>query len=909
MLSHMKREGMRPICVTSLPWLVICFLCSLCIAQDPVASPVQRESSQTRVDEIGRILQVEVGGSGRFLILRLENRLAIFDILPGKIVSHVPLSSGKTVIAAGKSILVVIDPATKQIQRWSLPEARKLSETTLNVEMQVGQAAIGAASDGPLLLVPEPCQWPLEEIRLLNLQTLIPMDEEIELLGRVFHAPDEGRPGFVTASDDGTTYYVGPTGFLLRVEPNRVVGRFCTEIDWTNPMQPGRLGRTLFGWGVPLNQSDTKTLPEVIDQARTRGIENQITIHDHDGPFYLSLRPVEDGSDLEMLYFATGELEPLGKVPGVALETGEGHLPVTQRVHLLSQTGVIVTVNDRVGRIVVHRMSPDDVLPSNDPRRLALRPPSSLIANAEQAFAHQLQLVGQNSETKFEILGGPDGLTVDQNGVLRWLPPELGKDMAIDVNLRASQGKNQMVHPLVITVRSLRGRSGDVQDGARYDRRGTGAKWLVDSPSKDWLTETGNGEPMEEPIKLRVGTKPSLIRPAAEGRALLFRQPGKISILCTRTGELMAQLPAPHTGTHFAAGLDCVVVHDPIEQSLTRWRLSDLTISHQVKVPFAGEARLMLLGASSDGPLLVEARGAHAIHRFDSQTLESLAMLPIRYLNQRPHFRPPPDTVRAISENGSTLLAARFNECVSVVPSDAQYSAYIHRQSGSQFARVSADGQQIYSDVDAFDRYWRPQPFKASSGVLFPTVSGPFFCRFRAEQYQVGSSFRPKHGYRLHAEFFHRHFSEPLATLNNLPLVEPQKHLQHVNLRDEQLWIVPSVNRLVRFDSQTIEFVLHHWDVQAALKRLPTMQPIVVSSPSVWIRRGSSWSYQLESLTKGKISYRIPVKPDGMELHEDGKLTWNVPTDLTEHNHRVVIVATNEYGKEENHAFNLFVLR
>ncbi|MCA9139039.1 MAG: hypothetical protein KDB00_19840 [Planctomycetales bacterium] len=895
-------------CVKLIRLAAFWLMCCVCAAQTPTSGTNRRETQQT-VEGIGRILQVDVGGGGRFLVLRLEDRLAVFDVVRGEIIAHVPLPSSATAYAAGKSVLVLIDPVEKRLQRWTLPDVKKISDSAVDLEMDIGSATLGAASDGPLLLVPNPCRWPLEEVRLVDLATLKPIVDEIELVGRAFNSAGAGHPAFATASDDGTTFYVAPSGLLLRVEPGRVVGRFCTEVDWINTMQPGKTGRYLFGWGLPLDQRNAQTRAETIDQVRTREAGNQITIHDHSGPFYLSMRPVEDGTKLEAFYMTEGELEPLGKVEGVTLEAGKSHLPVAQRVHLHSREGVIVTLDDVAGRINVHRRRPGDILPKNDPRRMELRIPSKLIVYAGQAFAHHLQLAGEEDETIFEVVGGPDGLAVDENGVLRWLPPELGKDMTIDVDLRASLGKNQVVHRLELTIRSSRSGRGAGQTGSMRDSKRAVAKWLIDPPTKGWLASTGLTEPPDETIKVKVATKPSAIRLAAEGRALMFRQPGSISILSTQSGKRIAQLPAHHTGTQFVGGLDCIIVHDPVDQTLTRWRLDDLTVSHQVKVPLEGESRLLLLGAASSGPLLVEAKGSRQWHRFDSQTLESLEMPPVHDPKQQPISRLPLATVSEISEDGTTLLASRYNEVVSLVPTGQDYQAYAKRWSRSLSARMSSDGRSFYSQTGPFDRYWRPQQLRASSGVVFPAVSGPFFCDTRIEKLQVGSNSRPEYEFRFHAQVFHRFLPESISTLSDLPLVEPQRYLSQPNLDLEQIWFIPHINRLVRFDSRTMEFVIHRWDVLSALKNLRSLRPIMISSPQIWIRRGSLWSYQLQSLPRGKVTYRLPVAPDGMELDENGILTWNVPTDLVEQKYRVVVVAESEYGKEENHGFDLLILR
>lgn len=884
-----------------------------CAAQNPTSTTsdsVQLQSIPLVVDGLGRITEVKVGGSGRFLVLRLEDsRLAIFDIVLSKIIGHVRLPTAESVIAAGKNVLVVIDPVNKRLERWSLKDAVKQSESTLDIEMDVGHAAIGAASEGPLLLMPDKCRWPLEEVRLLNVTTLKPMADEIDVVGRFVNSRNEERPTFVSASDDGSTFYVGPAGLLLRIEMDRVAGRFCPEIDWENPMQPGRLGRYLYGWSVPLDQINATVRAQSIQQSRSQGAVGQFTIHDHGGSFFLSMRPTVDRSGMEAFYATEEKGQLLGKVPGFLLKTDGERLSLPQRVHLHSRAGVIATVDARVGRITVHRIRPGDVLQPNDPRRLSLTSTPKFSVHAGQAFARRIQVLGRTRETKFELVGGPDGMSIDENGILRWLPPKLGKDMTIGVELQTSSGENMISHQLSVTIRATTAATGETPNStirAPTLPKSAVAKWHVDSRTIGSLNEPHFAKPHDESIKIKVGAKPFMIRPAAQGQLLVFREPGRISILSTRLAKLIAHLPAPHTGTQFATGRDCVVVHDPIDRTLTRWRLDDLTVSHRVQAPFVGEARLMLLGAASTGPLIIKAKDSGEQYMLDSESLELLPMPPTRHPNVR---SPSSLSMAGIAENGTTLLAKKYNHMISFVPAGTEYQAYSHQQVDLSTLKMSSDGRRIYSKSAFFDRYWRPQDSPVPRGPFFPAISGPTFLVVWSEKQQTGSSFQRTHAYQVHAGLHLKGFPKPLSTMKNLPLIEPRWYSKAPDLSQLQMWFIPTINRLVRFDPRTIEFVIHYWDVNSALDRLGSLRPIIVSSPQIWVRRGSQWSYQLDSLPRGKTTYRMPVAPEGMKISKGGKITWDVPVDLANGQHRVVIVAASEYGKEENHAFDLLVLR
>jgi hypothetical protein len=102
----------------------------------------------------GQFTDFTTGGGGRYLILHQpkRKRLAVFDLSRAKVVGTVPVRADDIHFAAGLDKLVVLYPAERRLERWSLPIIKRERVVLSPPWGGVKNIALGAAARGPLLV-------------------------------------------------------------------------------------------------------------------------------------------------------------------------------------------------------------------------------------------------------------------------------------------------------------------------------------------------------------------------------------------------------------------------------------------------------------------------------------------------------------------------------------------------------------------------------------------------------------------------------------------------------------------------------------------------------------------------------------------------------------------------------------
>ena len=78
--------------------------------------------------------------------------MAVFDVAAAKVVKYLPTAGKRALIAAGREHLLVVNPDDKTVERWSLTTLKKEATADLGMKEVPVAAAMGSASDGPLLV-------------------------------------------------------------------------------------------------------------------------------------------------------------------------------------------------------------------------------------------------------------------------------------------------------------------------------------------------------------------------------------------------------------------------------------------------------------------------------------------------------------------------------------------------------------------------------------------------------------------------------------------------------------------------------------------------------------------------------------------------------------------------------------
>jgi hypothetical protein len=192
----------------------------------------------------GRLADISVAANGRLLVLRLEEALSlkVYDVAAGEIVGEIPADDEPVRFASGRDKLVLGLWGQSAIQRWDLATCRLEAERlVLGDDAPVG-LAMGADSDGPVLVVKHG-----GGSELVDLQTLEAMEVEIDRRVRAWkHFPSSqhrvSANGRVFCAWDYQTLVSGVN--VLTVEEGRAT--YAATGDSVGHIRPSGDGAYLF---------------------------------------------------------------------------------------------------------------------------------------------------------------------------------------------------------------------------------------------------------------------------------------------------------------------------------------------------------------------------------------------------------------------------------------------------------------------------------------------------------------------------------------------------------------------------------------------------------------------------------------------------------------------------------------
>ncbi len=123
------------------------------------AGPTGIKPPTLEANKVVRMLPSEaadmvVGGAGRYLVLNLPaaRRLSVFDVNAAQFVGSIQVKEEDVHFAAGLEDLVVLQNATRTMERYSLKTLKCEASVALPVKGVIRSVAMGSASRGPLLV-------------------------------------------------------------------------------------------------------------------------------------------------------------------------------------------------------------------------------------------------------------------------------------------------------------------------------------------------------------------------------------------------------------------------------------------------------------------------------------------------------------------------------------------------------------------------------------------------------------------------------------------------------------------------------------------------------------------------------------------------------------------------------------
>jgi hypothetical protein len=403
----------------------------------------------------GRIADVALGGSGRYLILHLPDArtLSIYDVHAAKVVRSIPAADDNVKFAAGADKLIVVLGSTNIIQRWSLTTFQRELASQLPIHGVVKSLSMGSASQGPLLIhwavgtgALDRASFGLLDIRALR---LLPTNDV-----QTGHYGSYRDIVHVRAAPDGQVYGLWctshtPQGLMTLVLKNNTIKTYYdhTSAGHVVPSADGKVVCT----GIGLYTNEGKALGA--DQ-RVR----EACLPAYQGSYYLSFKPRQrrGGLDVHMI----GDARPLAHLEDVEIpilsEQWVNHdFTLDKRILFLPQAKCILTIPTTNDQVVLHPFDVELALENSglDYLLVTSQPPSS--ARRGETFAYQLGVKSKRGGVRYHLESGPDGMAISEGGKVTWKVPANFADVetAVIVSITDAAGQEQF-HTFKFQIRA-----------------------------------------------------------------------------------------------------------------------------------------------------------------------------------------------------------------------------------------------------------------------------------------------------------------------------------------------------------------------------------------------------------------------------------------------------------------------
>jgi hypothetical protein len=401
-------------------------------------TPAELTGERTEVTFSGEIASTCFGGGGRFLILHVpsERQLVVFDVCQAKVVKTLLTGVAKPLFAAGMNSLVVVYPATKVIERWSLTTFEKEATAEMATTQNLAPCAVamGSASNGPLLV--QAIDYPrLGERFLYDITAMRVLDGTREYNGKVGAMPGNR----LRASPEGRVFTIVQQSLRASVLSVSDGGVRETLYPWQSSVQPPIPSgdeETVYGPGNAV----TSTGKRLIEDGQ-RGLWYLPAVH---GPLFFSLaNPKGRGKFMVVSVHAQRNERALFRLAQSAVDSN-----LVDRVFLVPDAQVLLVLpQDARDRLVLQRVDLDAELAKtgvdSDYLFVTSRPPPMIPG---KRFEYPVAMKSKRGGVKFRLDAGPNGLAVSSDGKVSWdVPADLAKSVSVAVTVSDASGQ-EVIH-------------------------------------------------------------------------------------------------------------------------------------------------------------------------------------------------------------------------------------------------------------------------------------------------------------------------------------------------------------------------------------------------------------------------------------------------------------------------------
>jgi hypothetical protein len=721
--------------------------------RDIPLQPVRFSGDRKAVTLPGTVTDVCTGGDGRYLFLHCpdDRKLLVFDVQAAEVVKDFPTGGKDARFAAGATKLLLFDGVVRTLQRIDLVTLEKDKEEPLSIPGNIRDISLGSGSRGPaLMLTDAPGPWP---VQFLDLDTLAPAD-----VGWTAPPPaDLPRELRFRASAVGNRWIGLPDG--KDAKGAVVVSREGKALSVTSIAKDKALGfaalshdgNTVYSrFGVfPLRAGPPANPP--VDQ-------DSYSIRSDTGRFDVQVRPSTAPDAVQVTLGRLAKGSPPKSIDGVPqpFKSNEPGQP-DQLVHYVPDAHALVVIQPALKKATTVKLDP--FLPNMNLVGTTSTPPDRFTPG--KPFEYPLRVLTNASAVTFAV-GGPTGVQVSPNGVVRWaVPPDEARDQV----------------SLLITV---------MGDGARgtqtiklYNTAALAPKPTDPKKGPDPKKEPPKSPESKGPI-YAVGVK--LAQPSAEtvpippaeiasphvevplpgqardvcvgggGRYLIFHVPTarKLFVFDTSTLKIVGHVSLSTDDLLFAAGMDKLVVVYPSDKTIVRYSLSPRPAKDSAPkaegTPLKTEADdsletlqrpiFAVMGSATAGPLILGGvPGQNNASKMALTFLDVESFKEVKIDKAEGDFQVTTATAAQLraSADGKTLGLWRTQlvpSGVQIVRLEGNTIKGSYRNDSAGEVTPGPDGQKVYTeqgayDLDAKSEGQRMLMVPAVRGAGFVTLSGP----------------------------------------------------------------------------------------------------------------------------------------------------------------------------------------
>jgi hypothetical protein len=870
---------------------------------------------------------------------RSVHKLVVFDVEHGRIVGDVP-AEDSDLFAAGATKLFVIHPDKLLVQRYRLDTLRLELTRMLPFGGVVSVAAMGSASEGPLMMIAGGANN--NELMFMDVASMerLPLKVEYQRPEDMFLFDQNLE---IRASADGSVFtgwrrHSSPTGlYVFTIAGKEVHCRYDHKSGTF--VLPDEHGDRIFTDDMILPQENLD-----LREMRLRPAKSYL-IPATTGPLFLriplpNLSSGQKVSSDPVTVHLGSEAEPLLSLSGVAANltitqhtynvqeqiADSRHLPhpewirMDQRVYLVPEAKVLAMLPEEQNCVVLRRFDLKEELARADKDTITFvsQPPRS--AAPSETLEYQIKAFAHGGKVRFKLESGPVGMTVTQDGLLRWLVNERPEAADVRVIVSASDDAGHTaLHSFAVkivnsgrpTAATPRGQNPRIaarpQDASPSPPptivmiEKSKAPSSIRSSDGDLAISPAKWETAE--VTCPLGGVCDEVCAGAGGRFLIFRikSQHKLAVVDVCSGKVAGQLKLGEDDALFAASGAKLIVIQPKKMTVQRYSLDTLKLETTSQLSIKQPVTAAAMGSASAGPLLLFA-GNDVDARPYFLDLVTLKPLPIKIDNLTP-TRDSRPVMRASADGHVFVWGTAFGFHVVRMSGGKLIDSNENDEFREGCPRLDETGDRLYAGTHIHSSRGKvlgsAEQFYLSS-QLVPALQGPMYL-------SVPGANTPNHEFGGPVTIHLDGQPGPLLALPELTkaLTIADRRSSEFIVADQRVFLIPAADVLAYVPDARNSVVLRHFNVKDEMKAAGIDGPVVVSRPPRALRLGEKLEYQIDTWSKaGGIACSLEAGPSDMTVTGEGLLSWTASKRIGGAEH-IVVAVKDAAGRIVRHAFEL----